>query len=260
MASLPPTQQRAERHTAPEVKRRIAEERDERVQRLASAPRSLIEERLLELDQEWDIERTLQANMGVVMMTSVALGWAVNRKWWYLSAAAGAFFLQHAVQGWCPPLIPWRRAGVRTAKEIEEERAALMDLLGEPRRFDEIDDRVRRASSPEANRRIRQATVRDAAAAAGLGPDAVDVRLQALDREWDTERLIEAEGSTMVLLGIAMAHLVHPGFMAVPAVVGAAMLGHALHGWYPLLPLFRRFGVRSTAEVMAERAVLRRMT
>jgi len=36
-----------------------------------------------------------------------------------------AFLLQHAVQGWCPPLPVFRRLGVRTADEINDERVAL---------------------------------------------------------------------------------------------------------------------------------------
>ena len=39
--------------------------------------------------------------------------------------------LQHAVQGWCPPLAVWRRLGVRTQSEIDEERYALKALRGD---------------------------------------------------------------------------------------------------------------------------------
>jgi hypothetical protein len=41
------------------------------------------------------------------------------------------FLLQHAVQGWCPPLPLLRRLGVRTADEINEERYALKALRGD---------------------------------------------------------------------------------------------------------------------------------
>jgi hypothetical protein len=42
-----------------------------------------------------------------------------------------AFLVQHAVQGWCPPLVVLRRRGVRTRREIEEERYALKALRGD---------------------------------------------------------------------------------------------------------------------------------
>jgi hypothetical protein len=43
----------------------------------------------------------------------------------------GSFLLQHAVQGWCPPLPVFRRWGVRTQPEIDYERYALKALRGD---------------------------------------------------------------------------------------------------------------------------------
>jgi hypothetical protein len=43
------------------------------------------------------------------------------------------FLLQHAVQGWCPPVALLRRRGVRTSMEIAEERNALKALRGDYR-------------------------------------------------------------------------------------------------------------------------------
>jgi hypothetical protein len=37
--------------------------------------------------------------------------------------------MQHALQGWCPPVPILRRLGFRTAREIFEERLALKSLL-----------------------------------------------------------------------------------------------------------------------------------
>jgi hypothetical protein len=44
---------------------------------------------------------------------------------------AGGFMVQHALQGWCPPIALLRRLGVRTAREIEEERCELKRILEE---------------------------------------------------------------------------------------------------------------------------------
>jgi hypothetical protein len=46
--------------------------------------------------------------------------------------------LQHAVQGWCPPIPVLRRFGFRTADEINRERYALKALRGD---FDGISDK-----------------------------------------------------------------------------------------------------------------------
>ena len=39
--------------------------------------------------------------------------------------------MQHALQGWCPPIELFRRLGVRTAGEIARERYALKALRGD---------------------------------------------------------------------------------------------------------------------------------
>lgn len=42
-----------------------------------------------------------------------------------------------------------------------------------------------------------------------------------------------------------------------PGGAAGIMLVHALNGWYPLLPLFRRLGVRSQDEIDRERYALK---
>jgi len=42
-----------------------------------------------------------------------------------------SFCLQHALQGWCPPLTLFRRLGIRTQREIDDERTALKALRGD---------------------------------------------------------------------------------------------------------------------------------
>lgn len=128
---LPASRERVERATAPEVTGRIRHSTEANVARFEGSSPEAITQRLRELDREWDIERVLEANASGVILLSVLLGTAVNKKWFWLTGIAAGFLLQHAVQGWCPPLIPWRRAGVRTPAEIEEERTALKALRGD---------------------------------------------------------------------------------------------------------------------------------
>src|SRR5205823_697834 len=87
--------------------------------------------RLAELDREWDIERTLEANAATVCLAGLALGATVDKRLFVLPAAVAGFLLQHAVQGWCPPVPLFRRLGVRTQSEIDEERYALKALRGD---------------------------------------------------------------------------------------------------------------------------------
>jgi hypothetical protein len=72
-----------------------------------------------------------------ITLAGLALGTTVNRKWLILPAVVQTFFLQHALEGWCPPIPLLRRLGVRTMDEINRERYALKALRGD---FDEMRD------------------------------------------------------------------------------------------------------------------------
>ncbi|MFP4354003.1 MAG: hypothetical protein ACLFUJ_02680 [Phycisphaerae bacterium] len=89
-----------------------------------------IEYRLAQLDEEWDIERTLEANAATISLASLLLGlkW---KKWSYFPFVIAGFLLQHAIQGWCPPVEIFRRMGIRTAREINRERTALKAIRGD---------------------------------------------------------------------------------------------------------------------------------
>jgi hypothetical protein len=61
----------------------------------------------------------------------------------------------------------------------------------------------------------------------------------------------------MGLLGIALGTLVNRRLLALPAIVSGAVLLFATRGRYPLLPLFRRLGVRTSREISRERYALK---
>lgn len=85
--------------------------------------------RLDELEREWDVERVLQVNASSLAMTGLALGVTRDRRWLLIPFVVFSFFLQHAVQGWCPPVPVLRRLGVRTRQEIDRETHALLAAL-----------------------------------------------------------------------------------------------------------------------------------
>jgi hypothetical protein len=101
------------------------------VSRYIGADPVFIDERLRELEREWDVERTLEANAASLTLLGLGLGLTVNRKFLLLPIVAAAFLLEHALQGWCPPVSVMRRLGIRTAAEIQEEIIALRILRGD---------------------------------------------------------------------------------------------------------------------------------
>jgi hypothetical protein len=127
---LPATTERVSASTSTKWSQRVAEATEARVSWHAERPET-IPRRLAELDREWDIERTLEANAASLSLLGIALGAGVDRRFFVLPGLVAGFLLQHALQGWCPPLPLLRRLGVRTQGEIERERHALKALRGD---------------------------------------------------------------------------------------------------------------------------------
>jgi hypothetical protein len=130
-AMMPSTVERVPLQTDEQVNEQIRKEADERIARVAAQGPAAIERRLFELDHEWDIERTLEANAATASLIGLTLGATVDRKWFLFPAVVAGFLLQHAVQGWCPPVPVFRRLGFRTQPEIEYERYALKAIRGD---------------------------------------------------------------------------------------------------------------------------------
>ena len=129
MALLPPTFERVERNTSTGSTRRIHVNTHARVERAIEDNRLDLE--IDHLDAEWDTERVLETNAACLLLLSLGLGVFRNRRWLWLTGGVAAFLLQHALQGWCPPLPVIRALGVRTAREIGIERTALQALRGD---------------------------------------------------------------------------------------------------------------------------------
>jgi hypothetical protein len=130
------TSDRVRANTADENNQQIDLETDRSIARHARGGYQAIQRRLAELDEEWDVERYLETMAPTFTLVGLALGLTHSRKWLALPIVVQSFFLQHALQGWCPPLPMLRRLGVRTADEINRERYALKALLGECDEFE----------------------------------------------------------------------------------------------------------------------------
>lgn len=127
---------RVRAHTDPSIQEAIDRETEERVRRYATQPEGAVSRRIEELEREWDTERLLELNASALAFTGLALGATVGgKKWLWVPAVVLPFLLQHAVQGWCPPLALLRRLGVRTRREIDGEKFALKALRGD---FDSV--------------------------------------------------------------------------------------------------------------------------
>lgn len=111
--------------------RRIDTQTQQCLERFAASDREAISRHIDALDREWDVERYLQMNAGIVSLSGLVLGTVASRRFLMLPAVVFGFFFQHATQGWCPPLPVFRKMGVRTRREINEEKYALKALRGD---------------------------------------------------------------------------------------------------------------------------------
>lgn len=147
--TIPPTTARVEEHTDPGINQEIHDRTQHNILLYASAGPSAIDRRLRDLDEEWDIERTLEANAASFALLGLALGAFLDRRWFVLPAGVAAFLLQHAIQGWCPPVPVFRRMGIRTPNEIQQERHALKALRGDYRNVIRITETRNEADDPQ---------------------------------------------------------------------------------------------------------------
>lgn len=96
---LPSTPARVPLHTPDRYNEAIRRRTEENVARIAAAGPQALERRLEELDREWDIERTLEANAASVALIGLGLGTFLDRRLYVLPALVCGFLLLHAVQG-----------------------------------------------------------------------------------------------------------------------------------------------------------------
>lgn len=144
---IPSTVDRVPNQTSDKINEQIRRQTWRSLAHYGSAGPEAIDRRLAQLDQEWDIERTLETNASIALLLGVTLGTFVDKRFFALPAVVGGFLLQHAIQGWCPPLPVFRRLGFRTQAEIEQERYALKAMRGD---FGDLGDVGKQRSSRTA--------------------------------------------------------------------------------------------------------------
>ncbi|HEX4667040.1 MAG TPA: hypothetical protein VH207_10600 [Chthoniobacterales bacterium] len=125
------TNDRVRAQTASHINDQIDQRTRRRLLRASGAPQAAISRLIADLDEEWDIERWLETNASLLALSGTLLGIFVNKKFLAIPCLVLPFLLQHAIQGWCPPVPLFRRKGIRTRREIDAEKYALKALRGD---------------------------------------------------------------------------------------------------------------------------------
>lgn len=117
--------------------------------------------------------------------------------------------------------------------------------------------RVRANTAPEVNAALdREMEDRVRYYATRSGAE-ISRRIDELDREWSVERVLETEASSMGLVGVTLGATISRKFLVLPALVAGMVFLHAVQGWCPPIPVFRRLGVRTQQEIDRERYALK---
>jgi hypothetical protein len=265
---------RVRRHTTETAIQRIDAKTRQKVREHPTSDAS-VSRRIAELEREWDVERTLEANASTLALAGALLGTTVNRKWFWLTGGVLSFLFQHATSGWCPPLPILRKLGVRTQSEIDQERYALKAIRGdfaaadskaagdteatvravsesENARVGRDPDRVRRYTSRAQQERLDRKMERRVRLYTSQSPEVISERIQELRREWSIERYLQIDVAAVGLTTAALAMAKNRKWGHATCAGLAFFLFHAVEGFDPPLPLMRKAGLRSRAEINRE--------
>jgi hypothetical protein len=116
---------------------------------------------------------------------------------------------------------------------------------------------VRRANSDDTNIEIDSQILFNLEFYKSEGKRAIDARIEELDREWDIERTLEMNAAAFALAGTLLGAFVNKRFLIVPALVTTFLAQHAMQGWCPPVPWFRKMGVRTRPEIDREKYALK---
>src|SRR5690606_1492556 len=119
-------------------------------------------------------------------------------------------------------------------------------------------DNSRNATSDKINERIDKRTKENIYQLShNLESNEVGRRIGELEKEWDIDRTLMANASTLSLAGVVLGSTVNRNWFILPGVVASFLLWHAIQGWCPPLPIFRKLGYRSRKEIDVEKFALK---
>jgi hypothetical protein len=118
-------------------------------------------------------------------------------------------------------------------------------------------DLVRAKTSPESLEKIDRAMHEKVLYYSSKPREVLSRRIAELDREWDIERILEANASSLALTGVFLGVARGRKYLLLSAAVMGFLLTHAIQGWCPPLPALRKLGVRTRAEIDQEKFALK---
>jgi hypothetical protein len=115
------------------------------------------------------------------------------------------------------------------------------------------DSRVHENIPDEKNTaRIDQNTVNKIFKYKKLSVAEITERLEVLEKEWDIERTLGVNSSSLALTGLILGRFFSKAWYVLPVVVAGLMFQYSVRGWNPPVSLLRRLGFRTRHEIDEE--------
>jgi hypothetical protein len=129
---FPETSKKVAQNTCDKVNAKIRYETICCINAYKDSDAQVLTDQIEPLNYEWYTERFLETGAASIILASSLLGFAKGKLSYYLlSGTVGYFLLQHALEGWCPPLPVLRALGIRTSEEINNHKTALKIIRGD---------------------------------------------------------------------------------------------------------------------------------
>lgn len=119
-------------------------------------------------------------------------------------------------------------------------------------------DRVKEATSSSINWEIESKMWNRVALYANKSSEEISQRIHELEKEWDIERYLGVNMSTLAMSGLAAGVLSkNKNWLILPAIVLGFFFQHSVQGWCPPLPLLRKLNIRTSKEIEQEKYALK---
>lgn len=118
-------------------------------------------------------------------------------------------------------------------------------------------DRIQKNTPDVLNEKVEKELRENINHYSRAGKATLSERISQLEKEWNIDRVLLTNASSLAGIGLILAVTVHKKWLILPGIVLTFLLQHGLQGWCPPLSLFRKLGVRSFKEIDRERFALK---
>jgi len=118
-------------------------------------------------------------------------------------------------------------------------------------------DPIRANTTPDSLRRIDTKIEEKILYYSTQPKEIISERIAQLEREWDIERWIETNASSLALMGLILGLTRGRKYLLLSGAVLSFLLMHAVQGWCPPVPALRKLGIRTRSEIDREKFALK---